>query len=103
MLVLSECGLGYMFNSKGELKMKIKISKSQWEQVGKKSGWIKEAIVNSLSENSSINKDELAKKIDISTALIKSILLDPNKDQYQKRQKVLEIMEQNRDIFPEKS
>ena len=69
--------------------MKIKLSKSQWERVGSEAGWLSNDLGNDLSQ-----------KIDIYTAQIKAILLDPEKNQYQKRQEVKEIMEKNRDIFP---
>lgn len=108
--------------------MKIKLSKSQWEAVGKTAGWMKKAnceekmipgqtpytpeekkklngLISDAAEGDpgeqGENKAILSKRVDSVTATIKAILLDPEKNQYQKRKEISEIMGQNRDIFPQ--
>lgn len=44
------------FNKGGGNKMKIKLSKSQWEMVGKKAGWMKKANTDTSWESMGLNQ-----------------------------------------------
>jgi len=75
--------------------MKIKLSKSQWEQMGKKAGWMKES---QLTPPKTPSAEDLLNEINNIVTNLETFRVDKIKDKNNKTGKLMEAIQSLRDF-----